>query len=221
MITDRTVLALDLSSARGVIAVVRGDEVLFRAEFQSERSHNAQVFAPLTEALAVIGQEQALIAIGTGPGSYTGVRISIAAAQGIALSRGWRMLGWPSIATVNLPDYRVLGDARRGQFYTAQVCKGRLIKATEVIPPESARAEIADGSVWVTLDAKAPLGLEQVALHQPDAVLLGRTVAQLPESEVTQLSSAMLEPIYLQEAFITVARKAGKRVPLGKIENRD
>jgi tRNA threonylcarbamoyl adenosine modification protein YeaZ len=221
MITDRTVLALDLSSARGVIAVVRGDEVLFRAEFQSERSHNAQVFAPLTEALAVIGQEQALIAIGTGPGSYTGVRISIAAAQGIALSRGWRMLGWPSIATVNLPDYRVLGDARRGQFYTAQVSKGRLIKATEVITPESARAEIADGSVWVTLDAKAPLGLEQVAVHQPNAVLLGRTVAQLPESEVTQLSSAMLEPIYLQEAFITVARKAGKHVPLGKIENRD
>jgi hypothetical protein len=31
----------------------------------------------------------------------------------------------------------------------------------------------------------------------------------------------MLEPIYLQEAFITVAKKAGKHVPLGKIENRD
>ncbi|MCX6855188.1 MAG: tRNA (adenosine(37)-N6)-threonylcarbamoyltransferase complex dimerization subunit type 1 TsaB, partial [Verrucomicrobia bacterium] len=92
---ERTVLALDLSSPRGVVAVVRGDAVLFESSFQSERSHNAQVFPPLREALEIIGDGKAVIAVGTGPGSYTGVRISIAAVQGIALSRGWPVVGLP------------------------------------------------------------------------------------------------------------------------------
>ena len=214
MITDRrTVLALDLSSARGVIAVVRAGEVLFEAAFQSERSHNAQVFAPLTEALAVIGKDSAVIAVGTGPGSYTGVRISIAAAQGIALSRGWPVIGWPSITTVDAPEYRVLGDARRGHFYTAQVKGGRLVTGTEVVTAEAAQTEVAAGGVWVTLDSKRPLGLEQVALHEPDAVMLGRIVAALSDEELTARSALLLEPMYLQDAFITVAKKAGKQVP--------
>ena len=85
---NRTLLALDLSTAHGSIAVVRGgSDVLFQSSFQSERSHNAQVFAPLRDALAAAGDGLTGIVIGNGPGSYTGVRIAIAAAQGVALSR--------------------------------------------------------------------------------------------------------------------------------------
>ncbi|MEQ1752153.1 MAG: tRNA (adenosine(37)-N6)-threonylcarbamoyltransferase complex dimerization subunit type 1 TsaB, partial [Prosthecobacter sp.] len=206
-------LAIDLSSARGVIAVMRGGEVIFDAAFQSERSHNAQVFAPLTEALAVIGDDKAVIAIGTGPGSYTGVRISIAAAHGIALSRDWSVVGWPSIATVDLPIYHVLGDARRGQFYTAQIADGRLVAGAEVMTAEAAKAQMANGGIWLSLDAKSPLGIEQVMLHQPSAINLGQLIGKLSEAELETLSSASLEPIYLQEAFITVTKKAGKQVP--------
>ncbi len=209
---SRTVLAIDLSSARGVIAVVRDCLVIFEAAFQSERSHNAQVFAPLTEALAVIGDQKAVIAIGTGPGSYTGVRISIAAAQGIALSRDWSVVGWPSIATVDLPDYHVLGDARRGQFYTAQIADGRLVAAAEVMTAEAAKAQMAKGGIWLSLDAKSPLGIEEVILHQPSAINLGQLISRLSELEMESLSSASLEPIYLQEAFITVPKKAGKQL---------
>jgi tRNA threonylcarbamoyl adenosine modification protein YeaZ len=212
--TDRTVLAIDLSSPRGVIAVVRGDVVIFESAFQSERSHNAQVFAPLTEALAVIGSSEAVIAVGTGPGSYTGVRISIAAAQGVALSRNWPVIGWPSIAAVDLPEYSVLGDARRGQFYTAKVSEGRLLAAPEILTAEAAQAQIAGGGVWLTLDAKAPLGLSAVTVHQPEAVSLARIVARLSDAELAEQSARMLEPVYLQEAFITVAKKAGKQVPV-------
>ena len=86
-----TLLALDLSTAHGSIAVVRGDDVLFQSSFQSERSHNAQVFAPLREALAAAGEGLTGIVIGNGPGSYTGVRIAIAAAQRHKVR--WLLLG--------------------------------------------------------------------------------------------------------------------------------
>ena len=95
----RTILALDLSTPRGDLAVLRGDDVVFTSAFVSERSHNAQVFAPLREALAVAGSDLDLIVIGTGPGSYTGVRIAIAAAQGVALSRGTDRTGRTTKAT--------------------------------------------------------------------------------------------------------------------------
>ncbi|MFM2177148.1 MAG: tRNA ((37)-N6)-threonylcarbamoyltransferase complex dimerization subunit type 1 TsaB [Verrucomicrobiota bacterium] len=212
--TDRLVLAIDLSSPRGVIAVVRGETLLHEAVFQSERSHNAQLFAPLAAALEVMGREPAVLVVGTGPGSYTGVRISIAAAQGVALSRGWPLVGWSSISAVDLPHYQVLGDARRGQFYRAQVKNGVLLAAPAIITPDEARAAAEEADTWVTLDAKAPLALENIAVHSPDAAQLGRLIARLSESELSQASAPILEPVYLQEAFITVAKKAGKHVPV-------
>ncbi len=214
--TDRLVLAIDLSSPRGVIAVLRGDTVLHEATFQSERSHNAQLFAPLAGALAVMGREPALLVVGTGPGSYTGVRISIAAAQGVALSRGWPLLGWPSISTVDLPEYQVLGDARRGQFYRARVTAGVLQQVPEIITAEAARAAAEEPGPWVTLDAQPPLALGNVTVHRPDAAQLGRLIARLPEAEWRQAAKQTLEPVYLQEAFITVAKKAGKQVPVAR-----
>ena len=65
----------------------------------------------------------------------------------------------------------------------------------------------------MTLDSKRPLGLEQVALHEPDAVMLGRIVAALSDEELAARGALLLEPMYLQDAFITVAKKAGKQVP--------
>ncbi len=210
----RLVLALDLSTSRGALAAVRGDELLFESTFQSERSHNAQVFAPLTEALAAIPQgEKAVLVIGTGPGSYTGVRISIAAAQGVALSRGWPVLGWPSIATSTVGTYSVLGDARRGQYYHAAVELGRMVQAPRLMIAEEAASLVMAGGIWLTFDAKVPLGLNAVTLAQPDVVAMGRLVSQLPDNELQSRAAEPLEPFYLQEAFITVARKAGKQVP--------
>ena len=63
-----TLLALDLSTAHGSLAVVCGGEVRFEASFQSERSHNARVFAPLRDALEAAWPELTGVVIGNGPG---------------------------------------------------------------------------------------------------------------------------------------------------------
>lgn len=212
--TERTVLALDLSSSRGVIAVTRGEAVLFKTSFQSERSHNAQVFSPLKEALEIIGNQKTVIAVGTGPGSYTGVRIAIAAVQGVALSRNWPVIGWPSIATLDLPHYHILGDARRGRFYTATVMDGQLMSPPTLQSAEQALAVISKGGKWLSFDSKPPAISVEVECFHPDAVQLGRLVGRWCKEEAISSSKSLLEPIYLEEAFITIAKKVGKRVPL-------
>lgn len=212
MISPRTILALDLSSTRGVIAVLRDGEIRFEAAFTAERSHNAQVFAPLGQALDAIGTEPAIVVIGTGPGSYTGVRIAIAAAQGIALSRGWPVFGWPSITSGPQADYQVIGDARRGMFYLTSV-KQYTLGPIEIVDAATAQAAVEAGGDWFSFDAKAPLALPQVQLCPPDAGKLAQIAATLTNETIQVLAAQSLEPVYLQDAFITTAKKAGKKVP--------
>ncbi len=205
-----TLLALDLSTAHGSIAVVRGAEVLFRASFQSERSHNAQVFAPLREALAAAGDELKGIVIGNGPGSYTGVRIAIAAAQGIAVSRGVWCLGWSSLTAsdVEAPEsFPVIGDARRQSFYLARVENGRLLPELDIVSADEARARTADGQTWYTFDPKPPLGLTTLRCARPDAARLAQIVQTLSADELSALTAQPLIPHYLAEAFITMPKR--------------
>jgi tRNA threonylcarbamoyladenosine biosynthesis protein TsaB len=202
-------LALDLSTAHGSIAVVRGDDVLFRSTFQSERSHNAQVFAPLREALAAAGDQLTGIVIGNGPGSYTGVRIAIAAAQGIALSCNVWCVGWSSLTAPDLDapaSYNIIGDARRQSFYLARVENGRLLPDLEIVSAEIARERAADCEIVYTFDAKCPLGL---SLHsaKPDAAKLAKIVQSLPADELAALIAQPLIPHYLAEAFITLPKR--------------
>lgn len=213
-IPSRTVLAIDLSTTRGVIAVLKDGQVVYEAGFTAERSHNAQVFAPLGDALAAVGEGPALIVVGTGPGSYTGVRIAIAAAQGVALSRGWPVIGWPSIATAPVADYQVLGDARRGMYYHASVTN-RLLGEIHIVDAATAQAQVEQtGGAWYTFDAKVPLALDEVNPVMPDAVALAHIAAALSEADIQAHAARPLEPHYLQEAFITTAKKAGKKVTL-------
>jgi tRNA threonylcarbamoyl adenosine modification protein YeaZ len=202
-------LALDLSTAHGSIAVVRGDDVLFRSTFQSERSHNAQVFAPLREALAAAGNELTGIVIGNGPGSYTGVRIAIAAAQGIALSRNIWCVGWSSLTAPDLDapaSYNIIGDARRQSFYLARVENGRLLPDLEIVSAEIARERIADCEIGYTFDPKCPLDLP-VHSAKPDAAKLAKIVQALPADELAALIAQPLIPHYLAEAFITLPQR--------------
>ncbi|MFZ2280016.1 MAG: tRNA (adenosine(37)-N6)-threonylcarbamoyltransferase complex dimerization subunit type 1 TsaB [Prosthecobacter sp.] len=204
-----TLLALDLSTAHGSIAVVRGDDVLFRSTFQSERSHNAQVFAPLREALAAAGDQLTGIVIGNGPGSYTGVRIAIAAAQGIALSRNVWCVGWSSLTAPDLDapaSYNIIGDARRQSFYLARVENGRLLPDLEIVSAEIAREKNADCEIVYTFDAKCPLGLS-LRSAKPDAAKLAKIVQSLPAAELAALIDQPLIPHYLAEAFITLPKR--------------
>jgi tRNA threonylcarbamoyladenosine biosynthesis protein TsaB len=203
-------LALDLSTPHGHIALVQSDSVLFERRFTSHRSHNSMLYAPLAEALAIAGDGLKGIVIGTGPGSYTGVRISIAAAQGVALSRGVPMIGLLSMASLSdAASYHVIGDARRGHWYVGELREHRLVGDFAILDEAAAREwlEQHDGQQVFTSDEAAPLGSDRVQIAQPNAVRLAQQAALLSVTEFQATAQQDIEPHYLQPAFITQPKR--------------
>src|SRR5688572_10005526 len=116
------VLAIDTSTTRGSVAAFAGSTPVFDASFISERGHSSDFFVNLDRALHALGTCDR-IAVGLGPGSYSGVRITIAAAIGIALGTKAELVGIPSVLALatEAPRYRTIGDARRDMFYFTEI----------------------------------------------------------------------------------------------------
>lgn len=94
------VLAFDTSSAVTAVAVTDGDRVLAQDDRPGEQRH-AELLLPRVEAaLASAGLELRaieLIAVGIGPGSFTGLRVGLATAKGLALATRLPLCGVSSL----------------------------------------------------------------------------------------------------------------------------
>lgn len=189
--------------------MIRGDEVRFEARFSSERSHNSQLFAPLREALGACGGSLCAVVVGTGPASYTGVRIGIAAAQGIALSRQVPVIGLASMLGVEEAAgiaHFICGDARRGTFFVACV-KGDStdpeITTMDAAGLREHHSRHQHEGPWFTFDAKPPLALGHVRGVSPSAARLARHASKFTGEELSRRATQILEPIYLSAPFVT------------------
>lgn len=200
------VLALDTSTPRGQVALVRifpgtTAEVLADYSFESDRSHNALVFDPI-ESILRAGPTPEHIIVGIGPGSYTGIRIGIAAAHGLATGLGLTWSGHDSLSTLSEePDFHVVGDARRDGFYLATIQNGVLLLPPEIFPLTELeeRLEHLTNPIYTT-DAR-PLDRRLVKSY-PSAVRLARHALN-PISH-----SGPIEPLYLRAPHITQPTKA-------------
>src|SRR4026209_1576585 len=80
-------LAFDLSTRRGTIALVNGEGILSAADWPNDRRPSASFFATLKEIICEHGAPETIV-VGLGPGSYTGTRIAISAAIGLQATTG-------------------------------------------------------------------------------------------------------------------------------------
>jgi|JI10StandDraft_1071094.scaffolds.fasta_scaffold167396_3 tRNA threonylcarbamoyladenosine biosynthesis protein TsaB len=218
MSKPQTILAFELSTAKGSIALATDGKVVFDASFVSHRSHNSMLYGPLGDALALCGSRPDAIVIGTGPGSYTGIRISIAAAQGIALASGARVVGWPSVCAVPNAglQYQIIGDARRGGWYHAEVIDFRLAGNISILTEAEIRTKLSEtvGRPWFTFDSAAPFTEAVIAATCPAASRLAEVASSWSaETWEAHETTAPLQPIYLREAFITTPKRPHLMVP--------
>ena len=201
------VLAIETSTAQGSLALQRGGEVLFTASFLSARTHNSVIFGPLEEALKLAGGLDCIV-VGTGPGSYTGVRVGLAVAMGVGMSRQVPVIGWTSFAALPSPPlrYAVVGDARREQWHFTEMADGEMLAA----PVVGDRATIAmlcarNSLPLYTLDARSPDFCEAVR-GIPEARALAALAQGLAPEDVAARAQVCAEPIYLSAPFITAPR---------------
>lgn len=119
---DRIALGFDTSAAHCAAALLCGDRVLAERREEMSKGQAERLFPMLEQMLAEAGlswTDLDVIGVGTGPGNFTGIRVSVAAARGLALSLGCPTIGISvtEAAACDLPrPCRVVIEGRRDQL---------------------------------------------------------------------------------------------------------
>ncbi|MFM2199741.1 MAG: tRNA ((37)-N6)-threonylcarbamoyltransferase complex dimerization subunit type 1 TsaB [Verrucomicrobiota bacterium] len=207
------VLILETSTEAASIALAVDGEIVAEKGFTSDRRHNALLFGPLAEIMEIHGGKYFdAVLVGSGPGSYSGTRVGIAAAQGAALVAGCKALAVPSILAVpeTLAGGRCLavGDARRGSFWFANISGGRLVDAptlTDQIGLDSAMGLARESGAGVfSMDRFRD---REIPFTLPTATGIWRAWQNAtPQDRATWAGNAP-QPIYLAPPHVTATKK--------------
>jgi tRNA threonylcarbamoyladenosine biosynthesis protein TsaB len=137
-------LVLDTSTDRGVVGIAGRSGSRHVAITDRARRHGRDLIPRLADTLRDAGlraHDIAVIAVGVGPGSYTGLRVGLTAAKVLAYATGASLLGLDSLEAValNAPGdsgrVSVVADAQRGHLYVAD-----FVRVAADTPPLRRRA---------------------------------------------------------------------------------
>lgn len=213
-----SILALDTSGPVCSVALLRDKILCYEARVVNKLTHSVNLMPMVEEALirsACQRSELTHIAAVVGPGSFTGVRIAVGAAQGLA-----RALGIPCIAvnaleamasSVCLPGQLVcpIRDARSGQVYGAAFVDGQRLLPDVAMKLEDYIAEIkklgdafyflGDGAV-VQVDALIQALGDRAVIAPAQLIHPGAAVAAVLASQHldTAVEPGQLLPLYLR-----------------------
>lgn len=98
-------LAFDTATSSLAVAVTEGGRVLAERNIHAERNHSAYLVTAIGDCLEAVGlakQDLDGIAVGIGPGSYTGIRIAVTTAKTLAWSLRLPVYGVSSLAALAL-----------------------------------------------------------------------------------------------------------------------
>lgn len=208
------IIGIDTSLGTAVAAIARDGEVLADEHSANPLGH-AEVIGDLLRRATAAVPAPTHVAIGMGPGPFTGLRVGIATARVYALGRGVPVIPVPShdavalgvlladaLTGVDTPRFAVVTDARRREFaysvYDGIDDDGLPVRTTDATlsPRDEVDDRLADLGA-VRMEATR-VSAAMVALAAARALDAGRTLAGT-------------EPLYLRSPDV-VAAHAPKRV---------
>ena len=199
------ILALELSSASGSVALFNDGNVDFVRKWPNDRKNSGPFFEYLAEVLKEFEKPDTII-VGLGPGSYAGTRIAISAAIGLQAASQSRLIGFPSICAIecDTAEYCVIGDARRQTFFLARIHGNNLAESPTLMAEAELRAKLdkVDSTMSIFTSEKLPQ-FERAAIRYPSAKVLVRLASDANRN----FAQPPLEPIYLREPHITIPKK--------------
>lgn len=146
-------LAIDTAAPRLQLALLRADGATDLSIDDIATGHAEILFDRLGVLLARNALSHAdveRIAVTTGPGSFTGLRIGLSAARGLGLARKLPVLGIPSLLALSLGvetgPVTVLLDARRGEaYFQSFAAPGVAESEPQLLPIGEARSRVRPG----------------------------------------------------------------------------
>ncbi|MCM2563497.1 tRNA (adenosine(37)-N6)-threonylcarbamoyltransferase complex dimerization subunit type 1 TsaB [Lutimaribacter sp. EGI FJ00015] len=170
MPSDPTILAFDTSAAHCAAALLSSGRIAVQRSEEMGRGQAERLMPLLQEVMDSAGVKWAdlsRIGVGVGPGNFTGIRISVAAARGLALSLGVPAIGVSTFDAIRhrVPRARAAVPAPRDQVYLDDSTGPRLVPLAQAgqvdMPPAPAdlAAAIAGVAAIAPADSPAPAPL--------------------------------------------------------------
>ncbi|MGH7779534.1 MAG: tRNA (adenosine(37)-N6)-threonylcarbamoyltransferase complex dimerization subunit type 1 TsaB [Candidatus Binataceae bacterium] len=244
---NRAVIGLDTGASPASLAIVLSGR--FAGEIsRPSTSHGAAIAGAVDELLASAGitaRDLGAIAVGIGPGSFTGLRIGASYAKGIAFAARCAIVGVPSLDAIAVgaredprarPGLRVcvILDARKGEVYTAlyRIVTDGLEKLSRdlVMPLARLILELAQSGQDAILAGDTKANDAAALLHQKGVEVIvsgsqilesrGRYIAALGAARIARGESDLMdtfEPLYVRppEAEAARAAKASEAITEG------
>jgi tRNA threonylcarbamoyladenosine biosynthesis protein TsaB len=208
------ILALDTCVDACSVAVWADDRALASISEPMHRGHQERLAPMAAEALAAAGLAPGQldrIAVTVGPGSFTGLRVGLAFAKGLALALDRPCVGIGALEALarGAGDGFVVAclDARRGRVFVQAFADGRPVMAPDVLDVEIAAARIAElwtGGPARLLGSGAPLiaAVLPAASVEPLAIPDPAVIAHLAAGRD---AGAAPRPLYLRAPDAKVA----------------
>ncbi len=215
------ILALDTSQTSGSIALENEGNLVYSAFFDISITHSETLMPQIEHALKFCGYKKgdiSALVISIGPGSFTGLRIGLSSAKGIAYGLQIPIYTYNTLEMIAVSAYdrrqNIVSviDAKMKELYTATYDPHlQEISAPQVCLPADLIPCIKPDSVLVGSGSKIMTGLltenkiphSMVLKHQnlPSAVNLLALLELKPQKEVYNFERlAELEPLYLRES---------------------
>lgn len=231
-------LAIETSTEACSVAVMVDGEV--RERFEVAPRRHAELVLPWAGALlAEAGLARSAldaIAVGRGPGAFTGVRLGISIAQGIALALGRPLLPVSTLAVLAMDGLRDDGDrvlaaidARMGEVYAAAFARDgaglralgpEQVSAPNAVEPPDAGPWAGVGTGFAAADGALASHLGE-RLGRVDAAALPRAgqlarLAALSLAAGGAVAPELVEPAYLRnQVALTLAEQLAARAARG------
>lgn len=198
------VLAIDTAGVDCAAAVYNSatDTVLARVSETIGRGHAERLMAMIEEAVSTAGlglDDVGKIGVTVGPGSFTGIRVGVAAARGLALALGVDCVGVCTLEvlarTALQTDAPVLAaiNAHREEVYVQAFQNGAAIEEPALVTLEDFLARAADAGTQV-IGSAAALIADPEAVTEPDHYPI-EIVARI---SATTKAQGKAKPLYLR-----------------------
>lgn len=216
-----TILALDTATEACSVALTHAGNTTFLNEL-SPRTHTQRILPMVDELLRQAGitlGDVDYLAFGRGPGSFTGVRVGVGVAQGLAMGANLPVVAVSNLLTMAEQAYQELGatdvialiDARMNEVYFAQFQRTEQgwqeVVAEQVCAPEKAMAQFVLGDKNITVvgtgwaaysqftTENRPLVVSDITLPSAQYML---NLAKMAIAEGKTQSALEIEPVYLR-----------------------
>lgn len=221
------VLSLDTTTRAGSAALVDGQQIKYELTGDDRLTHGERLPGELIRVLDGAGialKDVDLLAVAAGPGSFTGLRVGIAAMQGLAVATGRRIVPVSALDALAYAARQGRGriaawmDAQRGQVFASLYEKGgETVLAASVLPPletlvawgrEASAPEparfIGDGAVRYAAVIHEKLGDATAIIPPPPlAGIIGLIAAGNPDRAVNPHA---VVPVYIRRPDAELAR---------------